>query len=37
LQKLIDARRLLHEGQPAEPMHVQVPRAGTPRTFRAAA
>ena len=37
LTKLIDARRLLHERLPAEPMHGQVPRAGIPRTFRAAA
>jgi hydroxymethylglutaryl-CoA lyase len=37
LPKLIDARRLLHEGLPAEPMHGQVPKAGIPRTFRAAA
>ena len=37
LQKLIDARRLLHEGLPEEPMHGQVPKAGIPRTFRAAA
>jgi hydroxymethylglutaryl-CoA lyase len=37
LAKLIDARQLLHEGLPAEPMHGQVPKAGIPRTFRAAA
>ena len=37
LPKLIDARRLLHEGLPAEPMHGQVSKAGIPRTFRAAA
>jgi len=37
LPKLIDARRLLHEGLPAEPMHGQVPKAGIPRTFKAAA
>ncbi len=37
LPKLIDARRLLHEGLPAEAMHGQVPKAGIPRTFRAAA
>jgi hydroxymethylglutaryl-CoA lyase len=37
LPKLIDARRLLHEGLPAETMHGQVPKAGIPRTFRAAA
>ena len=37
LAKLIEARRLLHEGLPDEPMHGQVPKAGIPRTFRAAA
>ncbi|MGA9016300.1 MAG: hydroxymethylglutaryl-CoA lyase [Acetobacteraceae bacterium] len=37
LAKLIEARRLLHEGLPEEPMHGQVPKAGIPRTFRAAA
>ncbi len=37
LPELIDARRLLHEGLPAEPMHGQVSKAGIPRTFRAAA
>ncbi|HET6198375.1 MAG TPA: hydroxymethylglutaryl-CoA lyase [Acetobacteraceae bacterium] len=37
LPKLIEARRLLHEGLPEEPMHGQVPKAGIPRTFRAAA
>ena len=37
LPKLFDARRVLHEGLPAEPMHGQVPKAGIPRTFRAAA
>jgi hydroxymethylglutaryl-CoA lyase len=37
LPKLLDARRLLHEGLPAEPMHGQVAKAGIPRTFRAAA
>jgi hydroxymethylglutaryl-CoA lyase len=37
LPKLIDARRLLHEGLPAEPMHGQMAKAGIPRTFRAAA
>jgi hydroxymethylglutaryl-CoA lyase len=37
LNKLIEARRLLHEGLPAEPMHGQVPKAGIPRTFKAAA
>jgi hydroxymethylglutaryl-CoA lyase len=37
LTKLIDARRLLHASLPDEPMHGQVPKAGIPRTFRAAA
>lgn len=37
LAKLIEARTLLHEGVPGEPMHGQVPKAGIPRTFRAAA
>jgi hydroxymethylglutaryl-CoA lyase len=37
LPKLIGARRLLHEGLPEEPMHGQVPKAGIPRTFKAAA
>jgi hydroxymethylglutaryl-CoA lyase len=37
LPKLIDARRTLHEGLPAEPMNGQVPKAGIPRTFKVAA
>jgi hydroxymethylglutaryl-CoA lyase len=37
LPRLLDARRLLHEGLPEEPMHGQLPKAGIPRTFRAAA
>ena len=37
LQKLFEARRVLHEGLPAEPMHGQVPKAGIPPTFRKAA
>ena len=37
LAKLIEARRLLHEGLPDEPMHGQLPKAGIPRTFRKAA
>ena len=37
LDKLIEARLLLHEGLPEEPMHGQVPKAGIPRTFRVAA
>jgi hydroxymethylglutaryl-CoA lyase len=37
LPKLLEARAVLHAGLPAEPMHGQVPKAGIPRTFRAAA
>jgi len=37
LAALIAARDLLHEGLPGEPLHGQVPRAGIPKTFRAAA
>jgi hydroxymethylglutaryl-CoA lyase len=37
LQTLIDTRRVLHEGLPGEAMHGQVPKAGIPRTFKAAA
>src|SRR6202020_1027733 len=37
LEELIEGRHLLHEGLPAEPLHGQVPKAGIPRTFRAAA
>ena len=37
LAKLLEARRPLHEGLPAEPMHSQVAKAGIPKTFRAAA
>ena len=37
LPKLLDARKLLHAGLPAEPLHGQLPKAGIPRTFRAAA
>jgi len=37
LQKLFEARRVLHESLPAEPMHGQVPKAGIPPTFRKAA
>ncbi len=37
LPKLFAARAILHEGLPGEPMHGQVPRAGIPKTFRAAA
>jgi hydroxymethylglutaryl-CoA lyase len=37
LAALIAARELLREGVPGETMHGQVPRAGIPKTFRAAA
>lgn len=37
LRKLIDSRRVLHEGLPAEPMQGQVAKAGIPRTFKAMA
>lgn len=37
LTKLFEARRILHEGLPAEPLHGQVPKAGIPPTFRKAA
>lgn len=37
LTKLLGARRLLHAGLPDEPMHGQVPKAGIPKTFHAAA
>ncbi len=37
LPKLLDARRILHEGLPDEPLHGQVSRAGIPKTFRSAA
>jgi hydroxymethylglutaryl-CoA lyase len=37
LATLMAARALLHEGVPDEPLHGQVPRAGIPKTFRAAA
>jgi hydroxymethylglutaryl-CoA lyase len=37
LPALIEARKILHQGLPAEPMHGQVAKAGIPRTFRAAA
>ena len=33
LGKLLEARALLREGLPDEPMHGQVPKAGIPRTF----
>lgn len=37
LPKLFEARRLLHEGLPAESLHGQVAKAGIPKTFRVAA
>ncbi|MDA8050301.1 MAG: hydroxymethylglutaryl-CoA lyase [Rhodospirillales bacterium] len=37
LARLIAARTALHEGLPDEPLHGQVPKAGIPKTFRAAA
>jgi hydroxymethylglutaryl-CoA lyase len=37
LPKLLEARRLLHEGLPAEPLSGQMPKAGIPKTFRRAA
>jgi hydroxymethylglutaryl-CoA lyase len=37
LPKLLEARRLLREGLPEEPLYGQVPKAGIPKTFRAAA
>jgi hydroxymethylglutaryl-CoA lyase len=37
LETLFEARRLLHEGLPAEPLHGQLPKAGIPPTFRKAA
>jgi hydroxymethylglutaryl-CoA lyase len=37
IEKLFEARRVLHEGLPAEPLHGQLPKAGIPPTFRKAA
>jgi hydroxymethylglutaryl-CoA lyase len=37
LPALIEARKILHQGLPAETLHGQVAKAGIPRTFRAAA
>ncbi|HQT88374.1 MAG TPA: hydroxymethylglutaryl-CoA lyase [Acidiphilium sp.] len=37
LQALIEARKILHAGLPAEPLHGHVAKAGIPRIFRAAA
>lgn len=37
LPKLMAARAILHEAMPDEPLRGQVPQAGIPKTFRAAA
>jgi hydroxymethylglutaryl-CoA lyase len=37
LGRLIAARELLHDGLPGEALHGQVPKAGIPRVYRAAA
>jgi len=37
LRRLFEARAILREGLPDEPMHGQVSKAGIPKTFRAAA
>ena len=37
LEKLLEARAVLHAGLPAEPLHGQLPKAGIPPTFRKAA
>lgn len=37
LTKLFEARKVLHEGLPAEPMQGQLAKAGLPPTFRKAA
>ena len=37
LEKLFEARRILHAGLPAEALNGQLPKAGIPRTFRKAA
>jgi len=37
IPKLLEARAVLHESLPAEPMHGQMPKAGIPPTFRKAA
>jgi hydroxymethylglutaryl-CoA lyase len=37
LGKLLESRKVLHAGLPAEPMHGQMPKAGIPPTFRKAA
>ncbi len=37
LPSLLEARKVLHEALPSEPMQGQMPKAGIPRTFRKAA
>ncbi|MGE0223744.1 MAG: hydroxymethylglutaryl-CoA lyase [Acetobacteraceae bacterium] len=37
IPRLFEARKVLHEALPAEPMHGQLPKAGIPPTFRKAA
>ncbi|HVZ07015.1 hydroxymethylglutaryl-CoA lyase [Rhodopila sp.] len=37
IPKLLESRKVLHAGLPAEPMHGQMPKAGLPPTFRKAA
>lgn len=37
LPKLLEARTILRDGLPKEPMHGQLPKAGIPKTFRIAA
>jgi hydroxymethylglutaryl-CoA lyase len=37
LPKLFEARKIMHEAIPDEPIHGQVPKAGIPKTFKAAA
>jgi hydroxymethylglutaryl-CoA lyase len=37
IERLFEARRILHDGLPDEPLHGQVSKAGIPRTFRNAA
>jgi hydroxymethylglutaryl-CoA lyase len=34
---LLESRKVLHTGLPAEALHGQVPKAGLPPTFRKAA
>ena len=37
IPKLLESRKVLHAGLPAEPMNGQMPKAGLPPTFRKAA